>query len=267
MIIINTVSQWRTIRAAATGYNAATGHNAATGDTAVTGIGFVPTMGALHEGHLSLVRRCRAENALTVVSIFLNPTQFNNPSDLSGYPVSFAGDCALLEREGVSYLFAPDYREMYPDEYRYRLSENTLSAELCGASRPGHFEGVLTVVMKLFNIIRPQRAYFGEKDYQQYQLIRGMAEAFFMDTEVIPCPLVREESGLALSSRNRRLSPAGLLQAPTFYRSLSSGESLPAIRAQLEGAGFRVDYLEEREGRLFGAVFLEEVRLIDNVQR
>ena len=230
-------------------------------------VGLVPTMGALHGGHASLVRRSVAENDVTVVTVFVNPTQCNNPRDLATYPVSFAEDCALLERAGASYVFAPDYGTMYPDGYRYRVNETDFSKTLCGVTRPGHFEGVLTVVLKQLNVFRPDRAYFGEKDYQQYLLIRDMAEALFLETEIVPCPLVREETGLALSSRNRRLSPQGLATAPLLYRALSSGKEADEIRAELEDHGFSVDYLEERFGRLFAAVFLEDVRLIDNVAR
>lgn len=230
-------------------------------------IGLVPTMGALHEGHLSLVSRSKAENEVTVVSIFVNPTQFNNQADLDTYPVSFERDRALLEGAGVDYLFAPEHAEMYPDGYRYRVLETEESRALCGASRPGHFEGVLTVVLKLLSIFAPARAYFGEKDYQQYSLIKGMADAFFLKTEIVPCPLVREPSGLAMSSRNRRLSPEGLKTAPLFHRALASGASAAETRRQLEAGGFAVDYIEERSARLFGAVFLEGVRLIDNVKR
>ena len=230
-------------------------------------VGLVPTMGALHDGHLSLVKRSLAENDFTVVSIFLNPTQFNNAADLQTYPVGFDADCALLEKIGTDYLFAPTYAEMYPDAYRYHVIETELSKEMCGAKRPGHFEGVLTVVLKLLNIFQPTHAYFGEKDYQQYLLIKGMAEAFFLKTEIVPCPLIREASGLAMSSRNRRLSAEGLAKAPLFYQTLSSGKAPEEIQSELEANGFVVDYIEERDDRLFGAVFLEDVRLIDNVER
>ncbi len=229
--------------------------------------GLVPTMGALHEGHLSLVNKSKADNERTIVSIYLNPTQFNNPGDLETYPRTFEQDCALLEKAGADYLFAPDYTEMYPDGFTYFLSETTVSKNLCGGARLGHFEGVLTVVLKLLNAIKPNRAYFGEKDYQQYLLVKGMAEAFFLPVEIVPCPLIREESGLALSSRNRRLSPDALGKAPSFYRALSSGKSAGEIRVLLEEEGLKVDYVEERYGRLFGAVYLEDVRLIDNVKR
>ena len=139
-------------------------------------IGFVPTMGGLHAGHESLVKRAVKENDITVVSVYLNETQFNDKNDLLTYPANFDDDKALLEKNNVDYLFAPTYSEMYPDDYRYKVTENDLSKTLCGASRPGHFDGVLTVVMKLFNIVRPCNAYFGEKDFQQLELLRGMED-------------------------------------------------------------------------------------------
>lgn len=228
-------------------------------------IGFVPTMGALHQGHLSLVRRSKKENDHTIVSIYVNPTQFNNPQDFDLYPSSLEEDLALLEEAGVDAVFTPTYETLYPDAYQVRILETDISQGLCGASRPGHFEGVLTVVLKLLNIIGPARAYFGEKDYQQYLLIRKMAQALFLDTEIIPCPILREASGLAMSSRNRRLSPEGLERAPLLYRALSKGGRPQDIRAELESQGFVPDYIEEAHGRRFGAAYLENVRLIDNV--
>ncbi|MDC7223936.1 MAG: pantoate--beta-alanine ligase [Spirochaetales bacterium] len=228
-------------------------------------LGFVPTMGALHEGHRSLIERSLRENDKTLVSIFLNPTQFENPEDLKTYPQSYEKDKGLLEKWGADYLFYPTGENLYPDGYRYSCRENHLSRILCGASRTGHFDGVLTVVMKLLNIAEADRAYFGEKDYQQYLLIKEMGEAFFVNTEILPCPLVREKDGLALSSRNRRLSQEARKKAPDFYRILSSRDRGETIRKRLKEAGFQVDYVEEFAGRRFGAVFLEEVRLIDNV--
>ena len=230
-------------------------------------IGFIPTMGALHEGHLSLVKKSLIENDITVVSIYVNPTQFDNPEDLKKYPSALVEDKKLLEESGVDFLFLPEYKTLYPDEYTYRISETDLSRGLCGASRPGHFDGVLTVVMKLLNIVGAGRAYFGEKDYQQYLLVKGMAEAFFLKTEIVPCPLVRESSGLAMSSRNRRLSSGGRETAPDFYKALNSGRPVKDIREILEKAGFEIDYIEEAYGRIFGAVYLDGVRLIDNVAR
>lgn len=229
-------------------------------------IGFVPTMGGLHAGHLSLVNRAKAENEITVVSVYLNPTQFNDKKDLETYPANFEDDCKLLENANVDYLFAPTYTEMYPDDYKYKVTENSFSKTLCGAKRPGHFDGVLTVVMKLFNIVRPTNAYFGEKDFQQYVLLKGMIEAFFLNINIIPCPIVREKSGLAISSRNRKLSENGLKIAPKFHEILSGKGTAEEKAKELEKAGFKVDYVTETNGRLYAAVFLEDVRLIDNVE-
>lgn len=228
-------------------------------------VGFVPTMGGLHSGHLSLVNRAKAENEITVVSVYLNETQFNDKNDLVTYPANFEDDCALLESAAVDYLFAPSYSVMYPDDYKYMVTEKDFSKLLCGAKRPGHFDGVLTVVMKLLNIVKPQKAYFGEKDFQQLTLLKGMTEAFFMNVELVPCPIVREENGLAISSRNRKLSKEGLALAPKFHEILASGASVPEKKKQLEEAGFKVDYVTELNGRLYAAVFLEGVRLIDNL--
>jgi pantoate--beta-alanine ligase len=223
-------------------------------------------MGALHEGHLSLVERSRKENAATLVSIFVNPTQFNDPGDLEKYPRTFEQDLEMLNSAGADFLFYPKETELYPDGYRYQVRESELSRELCGAHRPGHFEGVLTVVMKLLNLADPDRAYFGEKDYQQLLLIQGMAKTFFMRTEVVACETVRESDGLAMSSRNRRLDISEREKASEFFRWLRDGKSLDEIRRALASTGFQVDYVEEKFGRRFGAVKLGEVRLIDNVR-
>lgn len=227
-------------------------------------LGFVATMGTLHNGHLALVERSLRENDRTVVSIFVNPSQFNDPTDLETYPRTVEQDRRLLENLDVDYTFAPEYETLYPDDYHYRVSENDYSLTLCGAHRPGHFDGVLTVVMRLFNIIRPHNAYFGEKDFQQYRLIRGMVDTFFMDLQVIPCPIVREDDGLALSSRNQRLSQSGRELAGKFAESLTSSRTVKQIRSDLQELGISVDYIEETEGRRFGAVVIEDVRLIDN---
>lgn len=229
-------------------------------------IGFVPTMGALHKGHASLIERCVKENDISVVSIFLNPTQFNDPNDLKNYPRSFENDLKLLEDLNVDYLFYPDNEEIYFDNYRYKIVESEFSKILCGAFRPGHFEGVLTVVMKLFNIIKPHRAYFGEKDYQQLKLVEGMCKAFFMNIEIIPCPVVRDEDGLALSSRNLLLTTEERKLAAKFPELLKSKKAPEEIKTELESLGFKVDYVEELEGRRFGAVHIGKVRLIDNVE-
>ncbi len=230
-------------------------------------IGFVPTMGALHQGHISLIKQSKKENKTTVVSIFLNATQFNNKEDLEKYPTSLSQDITLLEKQEVDYLFLPDYPSIYPDNYNYRVVEDKVSSTLCGKSRPGHFDGVLTVVLKLFNIIKPHRAYFGEKDYQQYKLIKGMVDALFLDVELISCPIIRDQEGLALSSRNNRLSSQGLLKAHTFARVFSQKKSISEIERELSNENIKIDYLEEWSERRFAAVEIENVRLIDNVRK
>jgi pantoate--beta-alanine ligase len=232
-------------------------------------VGFVPTMGALHRGHASLIERSIAECDHTVLSIYVNPTQFNNPLDLAHYPRTLESDLATARELGVDSVITPDYAALYPDDFRYRVEENDFSNHLCGAHRPGHFTGVLTVVMKLLNLVRPARAYFGEKDYQQYLLVRDMCEAFFLDVEIVPCPTHRETDGLAMSSRNALLDPPGRALAPTFARLLRRPDPDEAVARALESAGFAVDYVETRDGRRFGAVIVRsggrEVRLIDNV--
>ncbi|OQW50497.1 MAG: pantoate--beta-alanine ligase [Proteobacteria bacterium SG_bin7] len=228
-------------------------------------VGFVPTMGALHEGHASLFKRSKAENEITVVSIFVNPTQFNNQNDFKNYPVTMESDLHILETCGVDYLLLPNYDEMYRDKYRYRVEENEVSSILCGAHRPGHFAGVLTVVMKLLNLARANKAYFGEKDYQQYILIKGMAESFFLPTEIIPCATIRAKDGLALSSRNLRLSASERELANSFASELKKKDNIEKVKENLINKGFQVDYIEDHFGRRFGAVHLGDVRLIDNV--
>lgn len=230
-------------------------------------LGFVPTMGALHPGHLSLVARSQQENDHTLVSLFVNSAQFDEAQDFERYPRTWEADLALLEGAGVDYVFHPSHEELYPDAYRYRLSETELSRTLCGAQRPGHFEGMLTVVLKLLQIAGADRAYFGEKDYQQYLLVRGMAEAFFLPTEIVACPIVREEDGLAMSSRNRRLTPEQRALAPMLARVLREAPSPGEARATLLAQGFGVDYVEDHPDRRFGSVRLGPVRLIDNVRR
>lgn len=235
--------------------------------SALTGrtIGLVPTMGALHAGHLSLVQRSRRENAVTVVSIFVNPTQFDQADDLDHYPRRTEHDLTLLRGAAVDAVFLPAPEEIYADGYLYRVSESGLSRKLCGAHRPGHFDGVLTVVMKLLNIVRPTRAYFGEKDHQQLLLVRGMAQAFFMDTEIVACPVIREADGLAMSSRNRNLDATQRRLAPSFYQALRESMDADGAHARLQGLGFDVDYVEDFDGRRLAAVRLGRTRLIDNV--
>jgi pantoate--beta-alanine ligase len=228
-------------------------------------LGFVPTLGALHEGHVSLIRRSRAENARTLVSIFVNPMQFDDAADLESYPQPLGEDLALLDAEAVDFVLLPDERQLYPDGYRYRVSETEFSRTLEGVHRPGHFDAVLTVVLKLLQIAQAECAYFGEKDWQQLNLVRGMAEAFFLPTDIIACPTVREADGLAISSRNRRLAAADRQKASAFYRALTSAATSEIASRELEIAGFGVDYVEDLGARRLGAVRLGGIRLIDNV--
>lgn len=228
-------------------------------------VGFVPTMGALHDGHLHLVQKSRSENDKTIVSIFVNPTQFNNPEDLAKYPRTIEQDQQLLKDAGVDFLFLPTFDSLYPDHYAFSLNEKDSDKILCGASRPGHFTGVLTVVLKLLNIAQPTRAYFGEKDYQQLSLIKEMVHAFFIPTQIVPVPTVRDAEGLALSSRNQRLSSVGLNKARTFAKTLRQKKSRESILADLREQDIQVDYLEDYKDRRFAAVFIDNVRLIDNV--
>lgn len=230
-------------------------------------VGFVPTMGALHAGHVSLLERSRRENDVSILSIYVNPTQFDNKDDLQKYPLTFERDLEAAARSGVDFVLAPTFDQIYPDGYVYKVTENSLSQKLCGAHRPGHFDGVLTVVMKLLNLARADRAYFGEKDFQQLQLVRGMAEAFFMETEIVAVPTMREADGLAMSSRNVNLPVEARKIAPRFFRSLADARSPEEAKSSLEQSGFDIDYIEDIGSRRYGAVRIGGVRLIDNVER
>lgn len=254
-------------------------------------VGFVPTMGYLHEGHLSLVRAARAANERVVVSIYVNPKQFGPHEDFATYPRDLARDAQMLQEAQVDVLFAPTDEEMYPPGYATTVRVGgSLTDGLCGASRPGHFEGVATVVTKLFNIVRPTRAYFGEKDYQQLQVIRRMTQDENLDVEVVGCPIVREPDGLALSSRNVYLSPTERVAARSLVQGLDLAATLldqgerdvNQLRTSLlkHFAAFpeaRVDYVEFVDaetlrplGKVRGktllalAVYIGKTRLIDN---
>lgn len=229
-------------------------------------IGFLPTMGNLHQGHLNLLQRSREENMISVLSIFVNPTQFNNANDYVHYPKTLAQDRVVAEQAKVDYVLLPAYREIYPDDYAYQVSEHEVSEQLEGQCRPGHFTGMLTVVLKLLLLVKAKRAYFGEKDYQQLTLIRGMVNSFFIDTEIIGCPTIRNEFGLPHSSRNNRLTPEQYQQAKYFPAIFHSPLlSCDEIKAALSAKGFTVDYVEERDGRRFAAVKIGDIRLIDNI--
>ncbi len=235
-------------------------------------IGFVPTMGALHAGHASLLKKAREENDFTVLSIFVNPTQFNQKEDFDKYPKTEESDLALAKLHGVDAVFYPtDPKELYPHGYHYQVIENEFSKTLCGEFRPGHFEGVLTVVLKLFQIIMPTHAYFGEKDHQQLKLIEGMVSEFFLPVRIVPCATVREKDGLAMSSRNARLNREEKALASFLYEAMSKVDDLKAAKDKIEDKGFKVEYLNDvPEGsgsRRYIAAWLGKVRLIDNVKR
>lgn len=183
-------------------------------------VGLVPTMGALHNGHKSLVDRARSENDIVFVSVFVNPTQFNNPDDLRTYPRTESADCALLEKAGVDYAFIPSAEEIYPEPDTRVFDLGPVAEVMEGAMRPGHFNGVAQIVSRLFQWVNPTRAYFGEKDFQQIAVIRRMAELEGFDLQIVPCPIVREDDGLALSSRNVRLSPEARKIAPQIRQIL-----------------------------------------------
>ncbi|ACL99915.1 pantoate--beta-alanine ligase [Cereibacter sphaeroides] len=253
-------------------------------------VGVVPTMGALHEGHLSLARRARASCDRVIVTIFVNPRQFNNPADLEKYPRTEAQDAALLASVGVDAVFAPAPEEVYPRGFATNVSVSGVSEPLEGAHRPGHFDGVATVVAKLFGMTRADRAFFGEKDWQQLMVVQRLVADLNIPVTIEGCATVREADGLALSSRNRRLSAEGRARAPALVRAMQAAaeamrggrsvpEALAEARAAVLAAGFEtVDYLELRtadlllpmerlqgEGRLLAAATLDGVRLIDNI--
>ncbi|OFW55897.1 MAG: pantoate--beta-alanine ligase [Actinobacteria bacterium RBG_16_64_13] len=255
-------------------------------------VGLVPTMGALHEGHLSLIRAARAENDVVVVSIFVNPTQFGPNEDLKHYPRDLAGDRALSAEAGADVIFNPPEEEMYPGTFSTWVEVEGLTDGLCGRSRPGHFRGMCTVVTKLFNICQPDRAYFGEKDAQQLAVIARMARNLDMAVQIVPCPTVREPDGLAMSSRNARLAPEQRAQAPALYEALNAARVLVgagqrstavldrAMRSILAEASLgEIDYLEivgaddlvpvptiAGECLIAMAVRFGPVRLIDNIR-
>lgn len=185
-------------------------------------IGLVPTMGALHEGHASLVRRSVGENGVTVVSVFVNPTQFNDKNDLKNYPRDLEADCALLEICKADYVFAPEVEEMYPTPDTRHFEFPPVSTVMEGAHRPGHFNGVCQVVSRLFYIVRPDRAYFGEKDWQQIAVVKAMVRQLELSVQIVECPIVRDEDGLARSSRNSLLAPDERAIAPAIYKALKS---------------------------------------------
>ena len=255
-------------------------------------VGLVPTMGALHDGHVSLVSRAAHENDLVVVSDFVNPTQFNDPQDFKTYPRTLSSDIERLAGFSNVLLFAPTVQEMYPgDEVEQRFDIAPLDSVMEGARRPGHFMGVVQIVSRLFSLVRPDRAYFGEKDYQQLQIVRRIAQQQGLGVEVVGCPIVREADGLAMSSRNALLSPAGRAAAPKIHQFLLESRGRIAahgveatrewVVAKINGVdGLQVEYYEiadaqtlqpvtdYRPGHTMGfvAVRVGQVRLIDNIE-
>ena len=228
-------------------------------------VGLVPTMGSFHEGHLALFRAAREENDVVVVSLFVNPAQFDQPSDLSGYPRDEARDAELAERAGVDVLFAPSVEELYPEGHETWVDVERLGSILEGESRPGHFRGVATICLKLFNLVRPQRAYFGQKDAQQTAVVRRLVRDLNVPVEIRVVPTVRDEDGLALSSRNVQLSLGERKRALALPRALATRDPKQA-RELLDG--LEVDYVEvaDFEPRvLAAAVRVGATRLIDNV--
>ena len=255
-------------------------------------VALVPTMGNLHQGHLSLVRRAREVADQVVVSIFVNPLQFDRREDLEAYPRTLGEDAALLESEGAELLFAPDVESIYPEgmAVHTRVEVPVVSENFCGASRPGHFVGVATIVCKLFNMVQPQVALFGKKDYQQLLVIRKMVNDLAMPVEIVGVETVREADGLAMSSRNNYLDESERKRAPALYHALAStAERLRSGRRdfgllealaveQLEAAGLKCDYFSirraadlgepqgSRELVILAAAFLGKARLIDNLE-
>lgn len=254
-------------------------------------IGFVPTMGYLHDGHLELVRRARQECDAVVVSIFVNPTQFAPGEDYESYPRDEARDLFLLEKEGVDAVFVPAVEEMYPGKPLTRVSVAEMTEPMCGRYRPGHFDGVTTVVAKLFNIVLPHRAYFGEKDYQQLKVIEKMVEDLNFPVDIVPVPTVREADGLAMSSRNTYLNDEERRAAPLIFKALTQAEQAfragersadrlaEIVRQEIEANPlFRLQYVEvrdaetleeintvERPAVIAVAAYLGKARLIDNI--
>ena len=211
-------------------------------------VGIVPTMGALHEGHASLVKRGVAENGATVVSVFLNPTQFNDKSDLERYPRTLDADCALLEACGADYVFAPPVEEMYPVEDKRQFEFPPVTTVMEGAHRPGHFNGVCQVVSRLFYIVRPDRAYFGEKDWQQIAVVKAMVRFLKLDVQIVECTTIREADGLAKSSRNTLLSADERAIAPRIYEALQSSREYAKTHTLAETHEYVVSTINAVDG-------------------
>ncbi|NPA52167.1 MAG: pantoate--beta-alanine ligase [Aquificae bacterium] len=256
-------------------------------------IGFVPTMGYLHEGHISLIRCAKKENDIVIVSVFVNPIQFGKNEDLDRYPRNIKKDIQLCEKEKVDILFNPLYKEMYPKGFKTYIVVEDLTSTLCGRYRPNHFKGVTTVVAKLFNIVKPDRAYFGKKDYQQLVVIKQMVQDLNMDTQVIGCPIIREKDGVAMSSRNKYLSKEERTSASALNKALLLAKNLfikgqtdpQVLKKEIQSLIMRYPKIKEiqyieivnpktlkpvktvKKGDIIAlAVFVGETRLIDNIE-
>lgn len=253
-------------------------------------IGFVPTMGALHQGHIELIKKARAENQIVVCSIFVNPIQFNNPEDYTKYPITIEADLKKLFDAGCDVVFNPDAKEMYPCPDLTQFQFGGLELVMEGAFRPGHFNGVAVVVKKLLEIIQPQKAYFGEKDYQQLLIVKQLVKQTGLPVDIVPCPIVREADGLAMSSRNMRLNEQQRSVAPIIFQTLNKAASFKEsksileikqwVKDQIEAQQMELEYFEVADAntlqpteiiqpgkpcRAFIAVYHGPVRLIDNI--
>lgn len=220
-------------------------------------VGFVPTMGALHSGHISLVERARRECAVVVVSVFVNPTQFNDPNDLKNYPRTPEADAEMLRAAGVDVVFMPSVEEMYPTPDTRVFDFGNIDKVMEGATRPGHFNGVAQVVSRLFDMVRPTKAYFGEKDFQQIAVIRAMVAQLALDVEIVPCPIVRGEDGLALSSRNTLLTPEYRAAAPDICAALRAGAAAVGEKSPAEVEALVTESIER--GGLLRVIYVQVV--------
>lgn len=229
-------------------------------------VGLVPSLGNFHVGHQSLFRKSVADNALTVVCTVLVPIVFNDYNDFLTYPKTPEEDLKKVDATGADILFIPDPKALFPGSLIYTLQESQFSNTMEGLNRPGHFNGALTVILKLLLLLKPDNLYLGEKDYQQLELVQGMCKEFYIDTKIISCPIVRTKSGLAYSSRNSRLSLPQQAVAASFPKILKSLLPIDETKKCLEDNGFKVDYIEDYNKRRYGAVILDSVRLIDNVE-
>ena len=247
--VIDSVVKWKKIRNTISSSN----------------IGFVATMGCLHEGHKELILESKKNHTTTVVSIFINPHQFNNNQDLVTYPQTLEEDLVFLNDLKVDYVITPDKKMIYPDNYKFQVIEKNISQTVEGKHRPGFFEGILTAVLKLLVITRPEVAYFGEKDFEQYELIKEMAKAFLLDCKIQKVKTRREPSGLAYSSRNKNLTHSEKELASNIYYYLKNEKNPDKIKVELKNLGIKVEYICDHNQRRYIAAHINKTRLIDNI--